>query len=226
MVVKETRLSLFFLFIPNHFFCLRTYVLDKQYSMMNFENLEDYELIRYYKNGFDAAFEVLVRRHRREIFQRIYLIVKDKMIAEDILQDSLIKIVRSIREDVYNEGGKFLPWALTVARNLCLDYKRKEKSPKHFCYHVPVPENFSRQSTMFKCRISERQLQQQVEFILNQLPQVQRDVIKYRHFEEMSFKEIASTMGTTVNTTTGRMRYALLKLNKLIADNRSYFANA
>lgn len=91
---------------------------------------------------------------------------------------------------------------------------------------MPVPENFSRQSTTIKCRISEKQLQQQIDFILSQLPQVQRDVIKYRHFEEMSFKEIAMTMGTTVNTTTGRMRYALSKLNKLIGNNRSYFTNA
>lgn len=194
--------------------------------MKNFENLEDHELIRRYKEGFESAFEVLVRRHKKEILQRIYLMVKDKMVAEDILQDSFIKIVRSIREGIYNEGGKFLPWALTVARNLCLDYKRKGKSSKHFYYHVSIPENFSNHSTTINCRISEKQLQQQVEFILNQLPQVQRQVIKYRHFDDMSFKEIASTMGSTINTTTGRMRYALLKLNKLIGENRSSFTNA
>lgn len=194
--------------------------------MMNFENLEDHELIKYYRQGFEPAFAVLVRRHRKEIFQRIYSIVKDRMIADDILQDTFIKIVRSINEGIYNEGGKFLPWALTIARNLCLDRKRKEKRPKHFCYHVPLPENFSKQSTTTRCRISERQLQQQIEYILNQLPQVQREVIWYRHFEEMSFKEIADAMGTSVNTTTGRMRYALLNLNKLIGNNRSTFTNA
>jgi RNA polymerase sigma-70 factor (ECF subfamily) len=89
-----------------------------------------------------------------------------------------------------------------------------------------MPENFSKQSTTIKCRLSERQLQQQVEYILNQLPQVQRDVIKYRHFEEMTFKEIADAMGTSVNTTTGRMRYALLNLSRLIGENRSSFVNA
>jgi RNA polymerase sigma-70 factor (ECF subfamily) len=194
--------------------------------MMNFELLEDRELIRYYKQGFEIAFTTLVQRHRKEIFQRISLIVKDSMVAEDILQETFIKIVRSINEGGYNEGGKFLPWALTVARNLCLDYKRKEKRPKHFCSHVPMPENFSKQSTTIKCRISERQLQQQIEYILSQLPQLQREVIQYRHFEDMSFKEIAVMMRTSVNTTTGRMRYALLNLNKLIGENRSAFSNA
>lgn len=193
--------------------------------MINFEILEDHELVKFYKQGNEIAFDVLVRRHRKEIFQRIFLIMKDKVIAEDILQDTFIKIVRSVREDIYNEGGKFLPWALTVARNLCLDHKRKERRPKHFSYHVPLPENFSSQSTTIKCRISEKQLQQQVEYILNCLPRVQRDVIKYRHFEEMSFKQIAMAMGTSVNTTTGRMRYALLNLNKLIGSNRSSFVN-
>lgn len=193
---------------------------------MNFELLEDLELIKYYKEGNEFAFDVLVRRHKKEIFQRIYLIIKDKTIAEDILQDTFIKIVRSIKTDVYNEDGKFLPWAITVARNLCLDYKRRERRPKYLCCHVPMPENFSKQSTTIKCRISEKQLQQQIEYILNQLPQAQKEVIKYRHFEEMSFKEIATAMGTSVNTTTGRMRYALLNLSKLIGDNRSCFTNA
>jgi RNA polymerase sigma factor (sigma-70 family) len=194
--------------------------------MKDFENVEDHQLIKSFKEGNDFAFEMLIRRHRKEIFQRICLIVKDKTIAEDILQDSLIKIVRSIRSDIYNEGGRFLPWALTVARNLCLDYKRKTKRPKYFCYHVPMPENFSKQSTTIKCRMSEEELQQQIEYILNQLPPIQREVIKYRHYDDMSFKEIAMAMGTSVNTTTGRMRYALLNLSKLIGDNRSSFVNA
>jgi RNA polymerase sigma-70 factor (ECF subfamily) len=193
--------------------------------MINLEKLKDEELIQSYLHGNDLAFDVLIRRHKKDIFQRIYLIIKDRTIAEDILQDTLIKIVRSVQSGVYNDGGKFLPWALTVARNVCLDHKRKTKAPKHFCYHVPIPENFSAQSTSIKCRISERQLQQQIETILNKLPSVQREVIKYRHFDEMSFKEIASAMGTSVNTTTGRMRYALLHLNKLIGDNRSAFTN-
>lgn len=192
---------------------------------MNLESLEDPELIKYYKEGNDFAFTVLMRRHRKEILQRIYLIVKDKTIAEDILQDTLIKIVRSIRSEIYNEGGRFLPWALTVARNLCLDYKRKTRCPKHFCNPVPMPESFSNQSTTIRCRMSEEELQKQIEYILNQLPPIQRDVIKYRHFEEMSFKEIAVAMRTSVNTTTGRMRYALLNLGKLIGDNRSSFVN-
>jgi RNA polymerase sigma-70 factor (ECF subfamily) len=145
------------------------------------------------------------------------------MIAEDILQDTFIKIVRSIKEGIYNEDGRFLPWAITIARNLCLDHKRREKRPKYFCYHVPMPGNFSKQSTTIRCRISERQLQQQMEYVLNQLPEVQREVIRCRHFEEMSFKEIAEAMGTSVNTTTGRMRYALLNLSKLIGENRILF---
>ena len=225
MVVQETLVSLFFYLHPTIFSAPAPIVIDKRYSMRSFESAEDHELIKYYKEGNEVAFDVLVRRHSKEIFQRICFIIKDKTIAEDILQDTFIKIVRSIKSDVYNEDGKFLPWAITVARNLCLDHKRKEKGPKHFWYHVARPKNFSSQSTTIKCRISERQLQQQVDYILNQLPPTQRAVIKYRHFEEMSYKEIASLMGTSVNTTTGRMRYALLTLNKLIGGNRSIFVN-
>jgi RNA polymerase sigma-70 factor (ECF subfamily) len=174
-------------------------------------------------DGNDSAFNVLVNRHKKEIYQRIYFIVRDKMIAEDILQDTFIRIVRSIRAGSYNEEGRFLPWAITVARNLCLDYQRKTKGPKFLSYDLSLPEFFSKQSTTIKCRISENQLQQQMEFILSQLPDAQRDVIKYRYYEEMSFKEISSSMGTNVNTTMGRMRYGLKSLNRMICNSRSIF---
>jgi RNA polymerase sigma factor (sigma-70 family) len=193
---------------------------------MKYEKLGDHELVHHYIGGNERAFNVLVKRHRKEIYHRIYFIVKDKMIAEDILQDTFIRIVRSIRGGSYNEEGRFLPWAIAVAKNLCLDYKRKTKSARLISYDLVVPELSSKQSVTMKCRISEGQLQQQMEYILNQLPDVQRTVIRYRHYEEMSFKEISSVMGTNVNTTMGRMRYGLKSLNRMICNNRSTFSNA
>lgn len=191
--------------------------------MKNLKKAEDDQLVKCYMNGQELAFEILIKRHKKEIYQKIYLLVRDKLAAEDILQDTFIKILKSINSGAYNEEGKFLPWALTVARNLCLDYKRKAKRPKHFHYNVALPENLIRESSSIKCKISERQLQQQIESILNQLPEAQRTVIKYRHFEDMSFKEISVAMGTSVNTTIGRMRYGIQSLNRMIGNNRSVF---
>jgi len=192
---------------------------------MEYEKLGDHELVRHYIGGNEWAFNVLVKRHKKEIYQRIYFILRDKMIAEDILQDTFIRILRSIRGGRYNEEGRFLPWVIAVAKNLCLDYKRKTRGARLISYDLIVTELSSRKSTTMKCRISEEQLQQQMEYILNQLPDVQRRVIRYRHYEEMSFKEISSVMGTNVNTTTGRMRYGLKKLNRMICNNRSTFSD-
>jgi RNA polymerase sigma factor (sigma-70 family) len=193
---------------------------------MEYEKLGDHELVRHYIGGNERAFNVLVKRHKKEIYQRIYFILRDKMIAEDILQDTFIRILRSIRGGRYNEEGRFLPWVIAVAKNLCLDYKRKTRGARLISYDLIVTELSSRKSTTMKCRISEEQLQQQMEYILNHLPDVQRTVIKYRHYEEMSFKEISSVMGTNVNTTTGRMRYGLKNLNRMICNNRSIFSDA
>ena len=187
---------------------------------MNLEALGDRDLVKSYIEGNELAFNVLVKRHRKEIYQRIYFIVRDKVVAEDILQDTFIRIVRSIQGRGYNEEGRFLPWAVTVARNLCLDYKRKTKGSRFLSYDLLQSDLSSRESTSIKCRISENQLHQQIELILNKLPEVQREVIKYRHYEEMSFKEISSAMGTNVNTTMGRMRYGLKTLNRIICSGR------
>ena len=191
--------------------------------MMNLEVVDDQGLVKAYLQGNELAFTVLVKRHKKEIYQRIYFIVRDKVVAEDILQDTFIRIVRSIQGGGYNEEGRFLPWATTVARNLCLDYKRKIKGSRFLSYELVQTELTSKQNTSIKCRISENQLQQQIEYILNQLPESQRTVIKYRHYEEMSFKEISSAMGTNVNTTMGRMRYGLKTLNKIICNGRWNF---
>lgn len=191
--------------------------------MLNLKGAEDHELIKYYTGGNKLAFDILIDRHRKEMYKRICVIIKDQTIAEDILQDTFIRMMRSIHSGNYNEGGKFLPWALTIARNICIDYKRRNKRLRHFSSHFSIPDNYSRQTTTIRCRISETQLKQQVELILSKLPENQRTVIQYRHFEEMSFKQISQMMGTNMNTTMGRMRYGLKSLNKMIGGNRSVF---
>jgi len=183
----------------------------------------DEELVKCYIAGDESAFEVLVKKYRKVIYQKIYFIIRDRVVAEDILQETFFKIIRSIRSGVYDEQGRFLSWAVTVARNQCLDYKRKLKGPKLLPYELMPSQCFFQHSTTMKCRISESQLQQQIQFIVNQLPEVQRTVIKYRHFEEMSFKEISLAMDTNVSTTTRRMRYGLKNLYKIIKDREIDF---
>ena len=165
---------------------------------------------------------VLIDRHKSRIFTTIYLIVKDKYIAEDILQDVFIKTINIIDNNKYNEQGKFLPWILRVAHNLAIDHFRKEKrNPK-----ITLPDG----SDIFNSlRFSEDESDSEVlskstkdhlKKIIKSLPDKQREVLIMRHYMEMSFQEIAEATGVSINTALGRMRYALIALRKKIKQKQ------
>jgi RNA polymerase sigma-70 factor (ECF subfamily) len=193
--------------------------------MQFLKKAEDHELIQNFIDGNDFAFEILIRRHKSMIYEKIYFIVRNKLAAEDILQECFIRILQSIRNKGYNENGKFLPWALTIATNLCIDHKRKKKRNAYCIYEHEASTLLRNQSVSLPCKMSERQLQQQIEYILNKLPEEQKTVIRFRHYDEMSYKEISSAMGTNVSTAIARMRYGLHNLNRMIGSNRSAFVN-
>ena len=184
-------------------------------------NITDNQLIQLFINGDSRALEDLVNRHKERIFTSIVILVKDRNLAEDIFQDVFIKIIDTFRSGNYTDEGKFLPWALRIAHNLCVDHFRKVK-------RTPVVLNKSEEYDMFEnmnitedgaeSRIMRDQSHENVRRMLDMLPEDQREVIVLRHFANMSFKEIADKTNCSINTALGRMRYGLINLRKLMNE--------
>lgn len=178
--------------------------------------VSDSQLISQYKNGSEEAFTTLVERHTKKIHTTIYLIVKDQYLAEDLLQETFVKVVNTIKSGRYNEEGKFLPWVTRIAHNLAIDNFRRAKR-----YPTIVMEDGS--SVFNSLEFSEdsiesKQIKEDTHALLRdlikELPDSQREVLMMRHYMQMSFQEIADTTGVSINTALGRMRYALINLRK------------
>jgi len=180
----------------------------------------DHELIQNFQDGDLNALETLVLRHKDKMFTSILFLVKDKYLAEDIFQDVLIKIIDTIRGGRYTEEGKFLPWAMRIAHNLCVDHFRKVKrtpsiktSDDRDIFEVI---NFTEEGADEK--MMKRQSHDRVRQMLDLLPEDQREVIILRHYADLSFKEIASLTNCSINTALGRMRYGLINLRKMMTQ--------
>lgn len=178
--------------------------------------ISDSQLISQYKNGNEDAFATLVNRHKNKIFTTIYLIVKDQYLAEDLLQETYVKVVNTMKSGRYNEEGKFLPWVTRIAHNLAIDHFRKAKR-----YPMIVMEdgsNIFNTLEFSEDSIESRQIQQDTHALLRdlikELPDSQREVLMMRHYMQMSFQEIAEATDVSINTALGRMRYALINLRK------------
>ncbi len=190
---------------------------------MNLLNkLSDHELISSFNLGNVNALEALVLRHKDKLYTSIYFLVKDKYLAEDIFQDTFIKIIDTIRQGRYTEEGKFLPWAMRIAHNLCVDHFRKVKrtptiknSDDQDIFEVL---NFTEDSA--ETKLIKKQSYNRVRDMLDQLPDDQREVIILRHYADMSFKEIATMTGCSINTALGRMRYGLINLRKMMIQKQ------
>mgnify|MGYP002131390795 CR=1 FL=1 len=175
-------------------------------------------LISAYINGDDKAFETLVKKTKSKVYTTIYLIVKDRYIAEDLLQETYIKAIDVLKSGRYNEEGKFMPWIVRIAHNLAIDYFRKEKR-----YPTIVLEDGSIVFNSFEFSedsFEDIQLKQDqivnIRELVKKLPDEQREVLILRHYEELSFQEIADMTQVSINTALGRMRYALINLRKML----------
>ena len=182
----------------------------------------DHELIHLFIDGDLHALEALVIRHKDKLYTSILFLVKDKYLAEDIFQDVLIKIIDTIRGGRYTEEGKFLPWAMRIAHNLCVDHFRKVKrtpaiktSDDRDIFEVL---NFTEEGA--DAKMMKRQSHDRVRKMLELLPEDQREVIILRHYADMSFKEIAAVTGCSINTALGRMRYGLINLRKMMVQKQ------
>ncbi|MBW8050856.1 MAG: sigma-70 family RNA polymerase sigma factor [Cytophagales bacterium] len=189
--------------------------------------LSDAELVSQYRNGSESAFEQLVHRHKSRIYTTIYLIVKDRYVAEDLLQDTFIKTIHTIKSGSYNEEGKFLPWIARVAHNLAIDHFRKEKR-----YPEIIMEDGSNvfnslafsEDSPESIRIKD-ETHAKLRELIQLLPAAQKEVLIMRHYAKMSFQEIAEATGVSINTALGRMRYALINLRKKITKTNTAYDN-
>ncbi len=179
---------------------------------------EDRELVKEYLAGAEGAFAELMNRHQNRIFTTIFFIVKDRPTAEDLFQESMIKIIRLINAGHYDEKGKFVSWAVRIARNLAIDYYRKVRRSPHLVRENDEYDIFNT-INVFEENIEEKIIKEEnaryVRELIKQIPEKQREVLIMRHYAGMSFKEIADVQGVNINTALGRMRYALINMRKL-----------
>ncbi len=193
--------------------------------MKNLITLTDEQLIASFKEGNAYAMEVLVNRHRVRIYTSIYVLVKDKYLAEDIFQDLFIKIIETFRAEKYKEESRFVQWAMRIAHNLCVDHFRKIKTKPVIrtsegadIFDVLNFAEPSAEDKIMKAQSNEKMMK-----LVCMLPEDQREIIILRHFADLKFREISNILNCSVNTALGRMRYALLNLRKLIEEKQIAF---
>jgi RNA polymerase sigma factor (sigma-70 family) len=189
---------------------------------MQLKSCNDRELIHLYMNGNEAAFECLLNRHKGKIFTSIYMFVKDNDLANDIFQETFIKIIDTIRSGRYNDEGKFLQWALRISYNLCVDLFRKNKRKPTISGSDDF-DIFDTVSIAEECeesKIIRNQTHDKIRQLVNFLPQEQREVIMLRHYADLSFKEISELTNVSINTALGRMRYALINIRKMMMEKQ------
>jgi RNA polymerase sigma-70 factor (ECF subfamily) len=189
---------------------------------MKAQNNSDRELIGRYLNGDHNSLERLISRHQNRIYAYIVMIVKDKDLADDLFQDTFIKVINTLRSGSYSEEGKFLQWVMRIAHNLIIDHFRKSN-------RIPVIDNSKNEdfNIFDTIEITDKSVEEQmitdqihkdVRKLIELLPAEQKEVLYMRHYAEMSFKDIAEVTDVSINTALGRMRYALINLRKMIAE--------
>lgn len=182
---------------------------------------QDKDLIKAFVAGSELCFEELLRRYKAKVFATIYVIVKDRDLAEDLFQDVMVKVVRMIRAGSYNEEGKFMPWISRIARNLAIDYFRKnQRNPiQRESGDFDLFNSLQRSEPAADAAIILGEKERFIRELIQQLPDKQREVLVMRIYADLSFKEIAAITGVSINTALGRMRYALLNLKKMAEDH-------
>ena len=184
--------------------------------------MDDKDLVRLYQNGNQEAISELVNRYKQRIHSTIFFLVKKQELAEDLFQETFIKIITSLRKNHYNEQGKFLPWALRIAHNLVIDHFRKEKL-------MPLQHDTEEFSVFDIMASNNRNASEQMIYdekinyvrnLLEKLPFEQREVVILRHYAGLSFKEISQMLNININTALGRMHYALIKMREIAQNEK------
>ena len=182
--------------------------------------LSDKELVEKYLSGDNISFEILLTRYKSRVFSFIMSKVKNRDISEDLFQDTFIKVINSLQKGKYNEEGKFLPWMMRIAHNLVIDHFRKQSKMRNIrptdefnIFDILTDSSRRQDEEMIRKRVHE-----DLNMLIQDLPEDQMEVLKMRYFEDMSFKEIAGVTKVSINTALGRMRYALINLRNLAQE--------
>ena len=189
--------------------------------------VSDSILVSNYINGDEASLEQLILKHKQKIFGFICSKVSDKHLAEDIFQDTFIKVIHTLKRGAYNEEGKFLPWVMRIAHNLVIDHFRKSSRLPKFnrTDEFDIFSVLSDSTNNIESSIMQQQLYDQITDLIQYLPNDQKQVLNMRIYNEYSFKEISENTGASINTVLGRMRYALINMRKLVAKNEIILTN-
>lgn len=188
---------------------------------MKASNPSDQELIRRYLTGNESSLEIIINRHKDRVFSYILMVVKSPQIADDLFQDTFIKVINTLKSGTYNEEGKFIHWVMRIAHNLVIDHFRKKK-------RIPIKENSEDRDTFELLNMKTAsvedlmitdQIHKDLRILIDYLPEEQKEVLLMRHYTGMSFKDIAEETEVSINTALGRMRYAILNIRRLVEEN-------
>ncbi len=189
---------------------------------MILKEMHDRELVSLFRAGNSQAVEVLINRHKSKVYTYILFVVKNECLAEDIFQDTFIKVINSLKQGKYNEQGVFVSWVVRIAHNLVIDHFRKIKKLPTISNDVNDEIDMFNSQKFADITIEDQIIQEsisdKIRQLIDQLPEEQREVVLLRHFGDLSFKEIADLTGVSINTALGRMRYALINLRRLIEE--------
>ncbi len=194
---------------------------------MSIQSYTDHELVELYLKGNEKGLETLLQRHKSKLFSSILVIVRDRALAEDVFQDTFLKVIQTLKKGQYNEEGKFLPWVYRIARNLIIDhYRRIKKMPPASVYYNEEGEEIhpldkvADNKDVYQTTEESLKRRNNIRDLIHMLPSDQREVVIMRTYYDMSFKEIADVTNVSINTSLGRMRYALINLKKMIEERK------
>tara|TARA_B100000900_G_scaffold22521_1_gene17621 strand:+ start:20 stop:598 length:579 start_codon:yes stop_codon:yes gene_type:complete len=189
-------------------------------------SLSDSTLITQFTSGNSQAFSILVDRYQKRVYGFIFSKVKDAELADDVFQDTFVKVIKNLRLGKYKDENRFLSWVMRIAHNIIMDHFRKvSRLPKHESKHedLDVLDLLIEQSSSIEALMIETQIHNDLSVLIDELPKTQKEVLRMRLFQEMSFKDIGKQTGVSINTALGRMRYAILNLRKLIEERNLIF---
>jgi len=187
------------------------------------KSITDYELIQRFIEGEQSCFDEIIHRHKNKVFAYISLYIRDQALAEDIFQDTFLKVIQSVKSGKYADNGKFISWVMRIAHNLIIDHFRRIKQ-------MNTISNDNYESDLFNSKsfaednveddMIKRQIQKDIRNMISHLPDDQREVVILRHYAGLSFKEIADITDVSINTALGRMRYALINMRRIMIEKK------
>ena len=189
-------------------------------------SLSDSTLITQFISGNSQSFSILVDRYQKRVYGFIFSKVKDADLADDVFQDTFVKVIKNLRLGKYKDHGRFLSWVMRIAHNIIMDHFRKiNRLPKYESKHkdLDLMDRLIEKSNSIEDLIIETQIHADLCILIDELPKTQKEVLRMRLFQEMSFKDIGEQTGVSINTALGRMRYAILNLRKLIEERNLIF---